>query len=273
MNTVPDETAQEGPAAAATFASGYTDDGFLGGRLQLLQPAKGYRAGIDAVLLAASIPARHGEHALEAGSGVGVASLCLAARVPDAVIAGLELQPELARVAQENGRRNGFGARVMFHEGDVGAPVRDLAALGLEPQRWHHVFMNPPFHDAAASTLPPDAGKAQAHMTLGSDLADWVRFACVMARPKGTISIVHRANALSQILVALEGHVGGIEIFPLWPAAGKPASRVIVRGIRGSRAPLTLRPGLVLHGRDGRFTERAENILRHGAPLLLDQPL
>ncbi|KAB7739906.1 methyltransferase [Parvibaculum sedimenti] len=273
MSGFPEETAEKVPAAKASFEGAFTDDGFLGGRLQLLQPAKGYRAGIDAVLLAASVPARHGERALEAGSGVGVASLCLAARVPDLAIAGLELQPGLVRVAQENARRNECQTRVSFHEGDVGASVRDLAALGLAPQSWHHVFMNPPFHDAAASTLPPDAGKAQAHMTLGSDLADWVRFACVMARPKGTVSIVHRADALSQILVALEGHVGGIEVFPLWPAAGKPASRVIVRGIRGSRAPLTLRPGLVLHGRDGRFTERAENILRHGAPLLLDQPV
>lgn len=266
-------TADEQGLAAEASSGAWTDDGFLGGRLQLLQPAKGYRAGIDAVLLAASIPARHGERVLEAGAGVGVASLCLAARVPELEIAGLELQPDLVRVARENARRNDFQTRVLFYEGDIGAPVRDLAAVGLEPQSWHHVFANPPFHDASTSPLPPDAGKAQAHMTLGSDLGDWVRFACVMARPKGTVSFIHRADALSQLLVALEGHVGGIEVFPLWPAAGKPASRVIVRGIRGSRAPLTIRPGLVLHGRDGRFTERAENILRHGAALLLDQPL
>lgn len=251
----------------------YTDDGFLGGRLRLLQPAKGYRAGIDAVLIAAAVPARQGERVLEAGAGVGVASLCLAARVPGVEIAGLELQPDLVRVARENARRNDFSARVTFHEGDIGQPVRDLAALGLEPQSWHHVFANPPFHDPNASTLPPDAGKARAHATLGSDLGDWVRFLCVMARPKGTVTFIHRADALAALLVALEGHVGGMEIFPLWPAAGKPASRVIVRGHRGSRAPLVLRPGLVLHGRDGRFTERTDAILRDGAALLLDQPL
>lgn len=251
----------------------YTDDGFLGGRLRLLQPAKGYRAGIDAVLIAAAVPARRGERVLEAGAGVGVASLCLAARAPGVEIAGLELQPDLVRVARENARRNDFSARVTFHEGDVGLPVRDLVALGLEPQSWHHVFANPPFHDPLASTLPPDAGKAQAHATLGSDLGDWVRFACVMAAPKGTVTFIHRAAALAALLGALEGHVGGMEIFPLWPAAGKPASRVIVRGYRSSRAPLVLRPGLVLHGRDGRFTERADAILRDGAALLLDQPL
>lgn len=263
---------EAGWLAETSFGEDYTDDGFLGGRLKLLQPAKGYRAGIDAVLLAASIPARSEERVLEAGSGAGVASLCLAARVTGLELAGLELQPDLVRLARENAERNGLARSTIFLEGDIGLPVRDLVALGLEPQSWHHVFANPPFYHPDASALPPDAGKAQAHVTLGSDLSDWVRFACVMARPKGTVSFVHRADALAQLLVALEGHVGGIEVFPLWPAAGKPASRVIVRGVRGSRAPLVLRPGLVLHGRDGRFTERAENILRHGAPLLFDQP-
>lgn len=261
-----------GETADWSGGGAFTEDGFLDGRLRLLQPAKGYRAGIDAVLLAASIPARAGERVLEAGAGVGVASLCLAARVPGAGIAGLELQGELVHVARENARRNGLQSRFTAIEGDVGLPVRDLVALGLEPQSWHHVFANPPFHDPARAAMPPDAGKAQAHLTLGSDLADWVRFACVMVRPKGTVSFIHRADALASLLAALEGHVGNIEIFPLWPAAGKPASRVILRGQRGSRGPLTLRAGLVLHGRDGRFTERAEAILRHGAALVFDQP-
>ncbi len=249
-----------------------TDDGFLDGRLKVLQPAKGYRAGLDAVLLAAAVPARAGERVLEAGAGVGVASLCLASRVSGLEVAGIELQPELVRLAGENISRNGFGDRVSVIEGDIGHPVRDLAAMGLEPNAWHHVFANPPFHDPAASPAPPNASKAQAHLTLGSDLDDWVRFACVMARPKGTVTFIHRAETLGDLLAAMSGHLGGIEVFPLWPAAGKSASRVIVRGQRGSRAPLALRPGLVLHGRDGRFTDRAEALLRRGEALLLDQP-
>ncbi|MDP1626785.1 tRNA1(Val) (adenine(37)-N6)-methyltransferase [Parvibaculum sp.] len=258
---------------SGTTHDGTTDDGFLGGRLKLLQPEKGYRAGLDAVLLAASVPARAGERALEAGAGVGVASLCLASRVTGLDVAGIELQPELVRLASENIARNGLSERVSIFEGDIGSPVRDLAAMGLEPNGWHHVFANPPFHDPATSPAPPDASKAQAHLTLGSDLDDWVRFACVMARPKGTVTFIHRADALAALLAAMTGHLGGIEIFPLWPAAGKPATRVLVRGIRGSRAPLTLRSGLVLHGRDGRFTDRTEALLRGGEALLLDQPV
>jgi len=249
-----------------------TDDGFLGNRLKLLQPGKGYRAGLDAVLLAASVPARDGERVLEAGAGVGVASLCLAARVPGIEVAGLELQPTLVELAGRNIERNGMAGRVSILEGDIGLSPRDLAALGLEPNGWHHVFANPPYHDPVSNPASPDAGKAQAHLTLGSDLDDWVRFCCTMARPKGTVTFIHRADALAELLATMTGHLGGIEIFPLWPAAGKAASRIIVRGQRDSKAPLVIRPGLVLHGRDGRFTERAEAILRGGEALLLDQP-
>lgn len=254
-------------------APALTDDGFLDGRLRALQPAKGYRAGIDAVLLAASIPARGQEQVLEAGMGVGVASLCLASRVPGVDISGIERQPQLVEIARENARRNGFAERVMPHEGDIGFSARDLAALGLAPNSFHHVFANPPFYDPASASSSPDASKAQSHLTMGSDINDWVRFACLMARAKATISFIHRADALDQLLAALQGHAGGIEVFPLWPAAGKPASRVIVRGQRDSKAPLIMRPGLILHGRDGRFTDAVENILRHGAPLAFDQPL
>jgi len=250
-----------------------TDDGFLNGKIHALQPTKGYRAGIDAVLLAASIPARAHEQVLEAGMGVGIASLCLAARVPDISISGIERQPQLVKIARENAARNGLETRLLPYEGDIGLSARDLAAQGLAPNSFHHVFANPPFYDPANATSSPDTSKAQSHLTMGSNLDDWVRFACLMARAKATISFIHRADALDQLLGALQGHVGSIEIFPLWPAAGKPASRVIVRGQRDSRAPLTLRPGLVLHGRDGRFTEGVENILRNGAPLLFDQPL
>ena len=256
-----------------TVPGGLTDDGFLDGRLRLLQPAKGYRAGIDAVLLAASIPARAREHALEAGMGVGVASLCLASRVAELAISGIERQAELVKLARENASRNGMAERVVPHEGDIGFSARDLAASGLAPGSFHHVFANPPFYDPAATSSPPDASKAESHLTMGSDLRDWVRFACLMVRPKGTVSFIHRADALGVLLSALEGPVGGIEIFPLWPSIGKAASRVIVRGQRDSRAPLILRAGLVLHGRDGRFSEQAENILRNGAPLAFDQPL
>ena len=248
-----------------------TEDGFLDGRITMRQPAKGYRAGIDAVLLAASIQARSGERVLEAGAGVGVASACLAARVEGLEVEGIELQPELVTLAAENIRRNGFADRVSILEGDIGLPVRDLAAMGLEPNSYHHVFANPPFHDPSASPASPNESKAKSHMTLGSDLEDWVRFTCIMARPKGTVTFIHRADALAGLLAAFQGHVGGIEVFPLWPAIGKTASRVIVRGVRGSRAPLVLRQGLVLHRRDGRFSEAAEAILRGGEALRFDR--
>lgn len=260
------------PAVSEATDPTRSDDGFLGSRLQILQPLKGYRAGIDAVLLAASVTARKGERVLEAGAGVGVASLCLASRVAGLDVIGIEVQDDLVPLARENARRNALQGRVTFIEGDIGSQVRDLVAMGIEPQSFDHVFANPPYYDPAAHSASPDAGKAQAHLTLGSDIEDWMRFATTMVKHKGSVSFVHRADALSRLLAAMQGRLGAIEVFPLWPASGKPASRIIIRGIRGSNAPLIMRPGLVLHGLNGHFSERAEGVLRHAAALRLDQP-
>ena len=85
-----------------------SQDGFLGGRLQLAQPNIGYRAGIDPVLLAAACPAKDGEHVLELGCGVGVASLCLAARVPGVRLHGVEILTDYAQLARGNAAQNSF---------------------------------------------------------------------------------------------------------------------------------------------------------------------
>lgn len=261
-------------AEAVSPRDGLTDDGFLGGALRILQPAKGYRAGIDAVLLAASVPAAGGARVLEAGMGVGVASLCLAHRAKGAHVTGVELQPELADLARENARRNGLEARIRVIEGDIAAPgAAGAAPGGLEPGTFDHVLANPPFYDPASAALAPNESKAlsHAHSHGRGDLADWVRFCCLMARPgEGTVTLVHRADALPDLLRHAEKHLGGLVAFPLWPAAGRGASRVILQGRRGSRAPFRLASGLVLHGAGGGFTEAAEAVLRHGAALPLD---
>ena len=90
-----------------------TCNDFLGGRVRLYQPVKGYRAGVDPVLLAAAVPARAGDHVLELGCGAGQALLCLAARVPGLRLTGVELQAAYADLARRNGALNGQGVHVI----------------------------------------------------------------------------------------------------------------------------------------------------------------
>ncbi len=231
-----------------------SDDRLLDGRVLLRQPVAGYRAAIDPVVLAAAVPARPGERVLELGCGAGAAALCLAARVRDLALTGLELQPTLAALARHNAEVNGLaGLRVL--DGDVAMPPRGLGS-GFD-----RVLLNPPFHPGDADPSP-DPAKDLANREAAVPLAVWLDLAARRLKQGGTLSLIHRAERLGAILAALEGRAGDIRVLPLHPRGDRPAKRLLVQATRGSRAPLSLLPGLVLHAADGGFTAAAEAILR-----------
>jgi tRNA1(Val) A37 N6-methylase TrmN6 len=151
----------------------------------------------------------------------------------------------------------------------VGAAPADLRAYALAEESFDHVIANPPFHDVGAGTLAPDALKAGAHAMDGQELDQWARFMARMALPGGAATIVHKADALARVLAALGTRFGALKVLPLHPRPGEPASRVLVQGIKGSRAPLQILPGFVLHGDGNGFTHAAQEILRNGAALPL----
>ena len=238
-------------------------DTLLGGRVTLRQPAGGYRAAIDPVLLAAATPAVAGK-VLDAGTGVGAAAMCYAFRTPGAHVTGLEIQPKMAAIARENAHRNSFEARVEIITGDLLHPP-----AGMAPGGFDHVMANPPYLPAGRGAPPPDPSKAKAMVEGEADLKAWIEFCLQMVAPKGSVTMVHRADRLDEILALLRERAGGIIVFPLWPGQGRPAKRVIIRARRGVQAPLQLAAGLTLHGRDGAYTEAALAVLRDGAALPL----
>ena len=246
-----------------------TDDAFLGGALHILQPSSGYRAGLDAVMLAAAVPVDDGKPArvLDVGAGVGTAGLCLARRAGSARVTLFEKEPALTRLARENVLRNGMAARVDVVEGDIGASAAAVQPLGLEPERFDYVMANPPFHDADGGTPAADPLKAGAHAMAEDGLERWARFMARMAAPGGCVTLIHKAEAIARLLGAFEGRFGALRILPLHPRAHAPAHRIIVECRKGSRAPAIVLPGFVLHAADGEFTPEAQAILRAGAPL------
>lgn len=201
---------------------------------------------------------------LDIGCGSGAAALCLAARAPQCRVVGLELQRELVRLAADNAALNGVGGRVSVMAGDLLQPPPRLS-----PGMFDHVMANPPYLESGRFTPPPDPAKAAATIEGEAGLADWVRFAIAMVRGKGTITFVHRADRIDALLGQLAGRVGEVTIFPLWPAAGQPASRILVRARKQVASPARLLPGLVLHEANGRFTPAAEAVLRGGEALAL----
>jgi len=250
---------------------GVTIDGVLGGRLRIRQPAAGYRLAIDPVLLAAAVPARPGDWVLDVGCGVGTAGLCLAARVDGVRVSGIDLQCDMVALAAASASDNGLAGRVDFITGDLLRPPPSLSAGAFD-----HVMANPPFAAAGRGNPPPDPTKATAAVEGEARLADWLRFCLAMVRPKGSVTLIHRADRLDECLALMRQGLGGLTVFPLWPGGipaadhgPKPAKRVIVSGRKGIAAPLTLMPGLVLHGADGIYTEAAERVLRDGAALMV----
>ncbi len=254
----------DGAAAAARddAAGDTTEDRLLGGRVLLRQPRRGLRAGLDAVLLAAAVPARPGERVLEAGCGSGAAMLCLSARVPGLRLVGVERDPGLATLAAANAAANGLGAeRAALHRADV----RDLPlARTLAP--CDHAFANPPYWPGG--TAPPDPARRGATHEAGADLADWARFLAAALRPRGSLSLVLPAARLEAGMAALAAAgCGGVRLVCFWPKAGEPARRVLLQARRGGRGPARIGPGLALHEADGRFSAAANAVLRDAAPL------
>ncbi len=233
---------------------------FLDGRVRVEQSQTGFRSGLDAVMLAAAIPARPGQAALELGSGAGTASLCLAARVPHVSITGIEIDPGLAGLAGRNAAVNAMAARVSF-------AAADIFALPPELRRdFDHVFVNPPFH--GEGRMSPDAGRARALNDAGQ-LTGWLKLGLQRTVSGGYFTVILRADRLPEAMAALPD--GGVSMLPLWPRAGEPAKRVLLQARKGSAAAFALLPGLILHDASGAYTPEADAILRGGAALALSR--
>lgn len=245
-----------------------SEDALLGGKVRLYQPERGYRVAVDPIFLASAVPASPGEQILDVGAGTGAALLCLAARIPECRLVGVELQRDLLRVANANIEANGLSDRAEMIASDLARlPPRLMAAS------FDHVMTNPPFLANEAATAPPLGQRAQAHVEGSLDLLGWLKSSLLMLKTGGSLTLIHRADRLGELLQALDGKLGDIVVYPLWPKAdGRPAKRILIQGWKGAKGALKLAQGLVVHEADGRYSQTANAVLRAGKAMPLRPP-
>lgn len=242
-----------------------TRNAFLGGRLHLWQPRRGYRAGIDPVLLAAAVPARAGQSVLDLGCGAGAVALSLGARVAGLHLTGVELQPAYAGLARSNA--DAAGQQMQVVQADLG----DLPA-DLRQRRFDHVVANPPYYRHGAHTGAADAGRRRA-LGEATPLADWIAVAARRLAPRGYLHMIQRTDRLPEMLAGCDGRLGSVEVLPLAARAGRAPDLVILRARKGGRAGFHLRPPVILHRGDAHtgdgesYTAEILSVLRDGAAL------
>ena len=260
--TLPPDTLPLAPLPEFDDAA-LTHDAFLCGKLHLWQPIRGYRAATDPVLLAAACPARAGERVLDIGCGAGAAALCLGARVPGLVLAGLEVQPAYATLARRNAQENNLTMQV-----ETGDLIRMPAALRLD---FDHVIANPPYY-RAGGTRSPDPTRAMA-LQVETPLSAWVQAAAQRLTPGGWLTLICGADGLPEVLLAMAGKLGDVSVLPLQPRTGRAAQRILLRARKGRKgafrllAPFVLHQGVAHDGDRESYAPRANAVLREGADL------
>lgn len=257
-----------GETSSPTGSEDISEDSLLGGRVRLRQLRRGHRVGTDAILLAAAVQPGAGETVADIGAGTGAVGLMVAVRARETTVVLVENDPVLLDLCRTNAGLNGMKERARVVAADVLAPAEERRRAGLLPSSADWVATNPPYLDPARSRRSPDPRRAAAHALLAPDgLERWLKTCADLLKPKGSLALIHRADALGACLAHLRRGFGGLRLRFVHPRQDAPAIRVVVTAVKGGRAPLAVAPPLVLHEPGGGFTPEAEALHRGEASL------
>ncbi len=236
-----------------------TTNNILNGKIKIIQPKKGYRAAIDPILLAASVLSKKNESVLDVGCGVGTALLALAHRVKDINITGLEIQPNLAKLALQNSNINNLQDRINIINDDLHNPD-----LSLQPNHFNHVMSNPPYFIDHNGQISPYPNKAISNCGAKELLQSWVSFCIKYLKPRGYAHFIFTSTRIDELLAIMQNKLGDVRIYPLWPNANKPSKLVIVQGRKSVKSPAQILPGMIMHKNNGKHTKHLNNVLIDG---------
>ncbi len=251
--------------AGSTHANATTRDLFLGGKIEVIQPAKkGHRAGLDAILIAAALQPKISGLVADLGAGSGTAGLACIALRPELKALLVENNPLMAKLAFQTSKlakNQALRARVEVLEADVTTSGRKRESAGLITESCDYVILNPPYNDSNTNRASDDADRADAHMMGEGGLDAWMRTATSILKPRGMLAMIYRSQSIGQIIAATQGRFGGVTIAPIYSRVDEPAKRLLVRATKGSKAPVTFAPPIIIHNRDGSYTEKIDAVL------------
>lgn len=253
--------------------SEYTRDAFHRGVFWLTQPDSGHRAGMDAMMLAAVVPSNFAGRLADFGAGAGAAGLAVVARCSKAQVVLVENAPEMLDAASRtlaDPDNKEVATRAELLAANVALAGAARVDAGLADNSFDFVIMNPPFN-ARADRESSDPLRRTAHVMTDGLFEAWIRSAAAVLKQRGGLAIIARPESLRELLETMEKRFGNAEILPIHPRPDKPAIRIVVRAIRGSRAALKLMPPLHLHeAGSNRFSERSEEIVNGRVSLFGD---
>lgn len=230
-----------------------THDTLFAGELLCAQPVEGYRFSIDSVLAAQFVLPKAGQRLLDLGCGSGIIGLILAYRVPDLVVHGLELQPPLAALAQNNIEANGYGAKMKILQGDVGRIAEVVRA-----ETYDQVVCNPPYGPPNGGRINRHAQAAVARHELSGTLEGFVRAAAYAVRNRGRVVFVYPARRGADLITLLARHrLTPKRLQPIYSSPGPGSARLLlIEAVKnGGEQFEVLAPFYIYQQQNGAYSE------------------
>lgn len=235
-----------------------TLDNLLGGRLKILQKAKGYRFSLDALLLAHFVRLRRGDKILELGTGSAVISLLLAHRWENVSLTGIDIQESLLDMAARSVALNGLDEKIRLRRVDV----KEIGAA-FPARSFDVVIANPPYRKMQSGRINPDQEKAMARHEIAGTLRDFLKATGHVLKPGGRACFIYPATRLVELISSLrEFGVEPKRMLPVYSRPRSPAQFFLVEGLREGGEELEVLPPLYIYDSEGAYTEEMNRIFR-----------
>lgn len=218
-------------------------------------PAK-FCFGMDAVLLSGFAQVKKDGKALDLGTGTGIIPILLSAKTPGSDFTGLEIQTEMAEMADRSVRLNHLEEKVHIVEGDICEASKIFGKATFDT-----VTCNPPYMNQNHGIKNPGDAKAIARHEILCTLEDVIREASSLLKPGGHFYMVHRPHRLAEMYALMHQYrLEPKRMKLVHPFVGEEANMVLLEAVRGGNPWMKVEPPLVVYREPGVYMDEIHEI-------------